>query len=212
MHVSCLLALLLSITSTAARTVMIGNSMFAGVGEEGNGGSRVQEDLEDYAGHPIENKAIVGSSLHEGWTKSIPSQYADLDKSPVPTTILMDGGGNDVISKRQDCEAFNDHCRAQITEAVHIGADLLAQMHTDGVAHVIWMGFFYIPGLEQAVNFGTDVIRKICHEAKIDCHVADLRDLEIPRGWDGIHPTSPEGYQLLADRIWEVKLAHDLPL
>jgi hypothetical protein len=56
-----------------ARTTMIGDSMFAGAGEEGNGGSRVQEDLEAYCGHSIENKAIVGSSLHEGWTKSVPA-------------------------------------------------------------------------------------------------------------------------------------------
>lgn len=123
----------------------------------------------------------------------------------------MDGGGNDVISKRYDCEAFNDACKRQIDEAVLIGEDLLEHMHKDGVCHVIWMGFFYIGGLEKAVDYGSQLIQNACQNARIDCHVADLRHLNIPRGWDGVHPTS-EGYQLLADCIWSVKLAHNIPI
>ncbi len=129
----------------------------------------------------------------------------------MPTTILMDGGGNDVISKRGDCEALDDACRVQITEAVDIGATLLADMHADGVSHVVWMGFFYIYGLEKAVDFGSHLIAEACRHATIDCHVADLRDLHIPRGWDGIHPTD-DGYQLLADRIWNITKAHGITL
>lgn len=129
----------------------------------------------------------------------------------MPTTIIMDGGGNDVMSKRQDCEVWNDACQVQITEAVDIGARLLEEMHQDGVQHVVWMGFFYIDGLEKAVDYGTDLIAAACHDATIDCHVADLRDLTIPRGWDGIHPTT-EGYKLLADRLWNTTRAHGIPL
>ncbi len=73
MRLLLLLGPLVVLTNVTARTTMIGDSMFAGRGEQGNGGSRVQEDLEQYCGHPIENKAIVGSSLHEGWTPSIPA-------------------------------------------------------------------------------------------------------------------------------------------
>lgn len=39
--------------------------------------------------------------MHEGWTKSIPKEWdEDVKKPPVPTTVIMDGGGNDVISVR----------------------------------------------------------------------------------------------------------------
>ncbi len=195
----------------SGRTVMIGDSMFAGAGEEGNGGSKVQENLEQLSGKSIENYSIVGSSLHQGWTKDIPAEYAALDKTVIPTTIIMDGGGNDVFSKRSDCEAFNDACKTQIDEAVALGANLLADMHKDGVKHVLWMGFFYISGLAAAVDYGAEKVAEVCASAAVDCHVADLRDLNIPRGWDGIHPDDT-GYKMLADRIWEVKVANNIPV
>ena len=54
---------------------------------------------------------------------------------------------------------------------------------------VIYMGFFYILDLNEAADYGTARLLKVCSEAEIDCHVADPRDLQIPRGDDGIHPT-----------------------
>jgi hypothetical protein len=80
-----------------------------------------------------------------------------------------------------------------------------------GVAHVIWMGFFYLPGLNKAVDYGTQELTKVCKAAKVDCHFADPRDLDIPRGWDGVHPTD-EGYKMLAERIWEVKTDNNIPI
>jgi hypothetical protein len=50
----------------------------------------------------------------------------------MPTTVIMDGGGNDVISVRSDCEAFNDNCLRQVDEAVSIGKGLLEQLHKEG--------------------------------------------------------------------------------
>ena len=53
-------------------------------------------------------------------------------------------------------------------------------------------GFFYILDLNQAADYGSARLLQVCKDAEIDCHVADPRDLPIPRGDDGIHPT-PEG-------------------
>ena len=106
---------------------------------------------------------------------------------------------------------MNDACKQQIDEAVNIGEDLLAKMHEDGVAHVIWMGFFYIGGLEKAVDYGFEAVKTACEGAKIHCEVADLRDLQIPRGWDGLHPDDA-GYKMLAQRIWDVKLDNEIPM
>jgi hypothetical protein len=159
----------------------------------------------------LENSALVGASMHEGWVPSIPDQYASISKVPVPITVIMDGGGNDVMSVKEDCLAFNDKCRQQIDEALDIAGDLLQKMDDDGIAHVIYMGPFYLLNLNQAVDYGAKKLEKICKKAKIDCHVADTRDLNPPKGDDGIHPT-PEGYEMLAKRIWEVKLKHDIPM
>lgn len=48
----------------------------------------------------------------------------------------------------------------------------------------------------KAVDYGTQEFQKVCKAAKIDCHFADPRDIDIPRGWDGVHPTD-EGQSLV---------------
>lgn len=60
--------------------------------------------LFSFKGHSIENQAVIGASLHEGWVPSIPTEYGWVSKTPVPDTIIMDGGGNDVISVKEDCQ------------------------------------------------------------------------------------------------------------
>lgn len=71
--------------------------------------------------------------MRDGWTKSIPAQWReDVAKTPPPTTVIMNGGGNDVNSVRGDCEVFNGNCLRQINDAAAIGAKLLQQMHDDG--------------------------------------------------------------------------------
>lgn len=49
----------------------------------------------------------------------------------------------------------------------------------------------------------------LCGHCKVDCHVANLRATGIPRGWDGVRSS---GYQLLADRIWRLKLDNEIPI
>jgi hypothetical protein len=94
--------------------------------------------------------------LEDGLVQSIPDQYASISKDPVPMTVIMDGGGNDVLSVLDDCLAFNNRCRQKIDKALDIAENLLKQMDKDGVAHVIYMGPFYLPGLKKAVNYGTN--------------------------------------------------------
>ncbi|EKU22416.1 lipolytic protein g-d-s-l family [Nannochloropsis gaditana CCMP526] len=187
------------------RTVMIGDSMFSN--------NAVKNALEYYAGGnvTIENMALVGASLHEGWVPSIPAEYSIMSKNPPPITIVMDGGGNDVISVKDDCLSFNDRCQQQIKEATDILADLLERMHEDKVQHVLLMGPYYLENLNKAVDEGFKLLSNVCKNATIDCHIADTRDLDPPLGDDGIHPIQ-EGYELLATRIWEIKLDNDIPI
>lgn len=76
----------------------------------------VKGHLEAYTDNKvtIENTAQIGASFHDGWVPSIPSQYGWISKTPVPITAIVDGGGNDVMSVKDDCLQFNDHCKQQV--------------------------------------------------------------------------------------------------
>lgn len=54
------------------------------------------------------------------------------------------GGGNDVITVRDDCVKFNDRCKAQIDDAMLIAGDLLDKMQREGVQHVLYLGFYKV--------------------------------------------------------------------
>ncbi len=41
------------------------------------------------------------------------------------------------------------------------------------MAHVLWMGFFVLPGLQQAVDYGTQELQKIC-KVRLWCGFCDL--------------------------------------
>lgn len=208
---------------TAARSVIIGDSLFwSGALFWGGQPSPLSKTLETYAGHPIENHALVGASLEDGWVKSIRNQYNELDKShPEPiTTLIMDGGGNDVVSHRKDCEAFNEACRSMLNTSLAIAGSILEDAERDGIHHVLYLGFYYLPGLKDAVDVGNTRMAALCAGSATPCVFIDPRynetsgeGLPTPTmlGSDGLHPNS-EGYKLLADMIWEAKLAHDIPV
>ena len=71
------------------RTVIIGDSMYwSGMLFFGGQPSPLSKWLETWSGHPIENHALVGASLEEGWIKSIRTQYLELNKQPPITTLI----------------------------------------------------------------------------------------------------------------------------
>jgi hypothetical protein len=47
---------------------------------------------------------------------SVTDQYYGMNKNPSPTTIILDGGGNDVMSNLGDCQSFDDRCRQVVNE------------------------------------------------------------------------------------------------
>lgn len=199
-----LVCLLLYATSVkAGRTIILGDSMFAG-------GSSIPSLLEDWAGHAIENYAKVGSSLQEGWVISVPHQYDMIPSKSNITTVIMDGGGNDVFSRRQECLGLSENCKQNIRISLDIVGNMLEKMETNQVDHVIYLGFYYAKGLNKAIDFGMQELSTICNEnGVIPCFLVDPRNFSIPLGWDGVHPTS-EGYRRLATAIWDISLANDI--
>ena len=170
--------------------MLVGDSILAGRDALWGLGA-INKYLNEFSGQKLDNYAKIGSSLHEGWVTSVPQLYTDMRTKTapqVPTTIVLNGGGNDVISVRDDCWAFNDKCRLQIDSAMEIAEKLILRMHDDGVQHIIYLGFYYAFNMTQAADYGTESLKRVCGAAAIDSHVEDERTLDIVVGWDPMHP------------------------
>lgn len=185
------------------RTIIIGDSILAS-------NTPIQKDLETLSGHSIQNYAKIGAGVQKGWVISIPEQYASYRGTDVPTTVLMDGGGNDVNGFRYDCEAFNDRCREGIDRVVHLLDDLFQTMKRDGVKHILYVGFYYVGRLKNAVDYGIQQVQKVCRPGT-GCYVVDLRNITVQVGWDGMHPIT-DSYHDIAQEIWKAKHHYDIPL
>ena len=146
--------------------------------------------------------------MREGWVESIPSIYTQ-NREPVPSVVILDGGGNDVNAVRQDCRDMTPKCTETIDKVASMIADLVADMHADGVRHVMYVGFFYLEGFEQAVDYGNALVAARCRPSD-GCYFVDLRNLTVEVGWDGMHPVE-SSYHDIAKTIWKTKLRYDVP-
>lgn len=204
-------SLFLARSAIAVRTVIIGDSMFwSGPLFWGGQPSPLSRWLESRAGHSIENHARVGASLTEGWVESIPHQYQGVALRDTITTIIMDGGGNDIMSNRHDCEAWNTACQRTINASIAIATSLLDTIRHDGIDHVVYLGFYHLPGLETAADEASVRMHSLCSG---NCHFIDPRNnITLAMiGPDGVHPTE-EGYRVLATMIWEESSVHGITI
>lgn len=218
---SALSALSCIVPTLGDRTVIIGDSMYwSGMLFFGGQPSPLSKWLETWSGHPIENHALVGASLEEGWIKSIRTQYLELNKQPPITTLIMDGGGNDVISHRQACEKMTGECTDTIDKSVGIAQEIWSKAAADGIQNILYLGFYNLPGLEAAAAIADPKMEQACAQAPVRCWFIDPRynattgqGLPVPGmlGPDHLHPT-PEGYKVLAQMIWDVKEANNIPV
>ena len=216
-----LLFLTTMVSSVFSRSVIIGDSMYwSGWLFFGGQPSPLAKWLETWCGHSLENHALVGASLEDGWVKSIRAQYNDLNKQPNITTLIMDGGGNDVMSHKDDCEKFNSKCTEMIDRCLNIASGILEDAYKDGIQNVLYLGFYYLPGLEKAADYADPRLNLVCQNATVNCHFIDPRyngttgtGLHTPAmlGPDGLHPNE-DGYKLLATMIWDTKLEYNIPV
>lgn len=159
----------------------------------------IQADLQRFAPHAnIANFAQIGAGMRDGWVESIPSVYAK-HRSPVPCTIILDGGGNDVNAVRQECMAFSGKCKETIDSVVDLVAGLVEEMRDDGVHDIVYAGFYYLKGFEAAVDYANEKVLGVCHESE-KCHFVDLRRIKVDVGWDSLHPVE-ESYHDIAKEI-----------
>lgn len=146
---------------------------------------------------------------------ALAKQYAAA-RSPLLRTLIMNGGGNDVLfdcpdEERPLCEDFI------AVEVVPRLSELWEEARADGVEHILYMGLYHLPswGMGAALSEVIDPATEVLAEAAAHHDVIFID----PRATfdqhpeylfvDGLHP-SPAGAQALGEMIWLVITEHDL--
>jgi hypothetical protein len=200
--------------------VNIGDSIFALSGE-------IQDFLHAYSGTTFRRYAVSGAELAGGvLAPSLSSQY-ETAKSDDPNidTILMDGGGNDILLPAiafdpYDCKTqwyewgrLSNSCKDFIDDVYVDAVNLMNEMAADGVDDVIYLGYYHtkdtillqLDSLEEAVDYGDVKLSQACSNSIVDCTFIDPRNV-INDGdikTDAIHPKT-SGSEKIADLIWPV--------
>jgi hypothetical protein len=157
---------------------------------------------DEYADRSVSGTQMVGGFFHP----NIPMQYAAENNGDGHVkTVVMDGGGNDLLIGDRPCLTMqsppeSQHCVATI-EGVAAGATaLFTQMASDGVEHVVFFSYPHLPGggnggpkeIENAtLDYFIPAMKEVCDTAPLDCVFIDTRGLfgdAVTDFQDGIHP------------------------
>jgi hypothetical protein len=210
-------------SATANNVVNIGDSIFALSGA-------IHNDLKTLAGKTFRNYCVSGANFasdNVATTNDVADQYAIAKgDSSVIKTVLMDGGGNDILIPYVAFDPYNckvdwwesglsSTCKALVDDVYVDAVDLINQMGRDGVQNVIWMGYYNLKngligctGLNQAVAYGDTKLAlavanatagpasRIFVDPRSTIVASDIKS-------DGVHPTDA-GSQKLANLIWPI--------
>ena len=133
------------------QVITIGDSIFALSG-------KLQDFLEDYAGETFRRYTLSGAELKGGIIATdVVTQY-EIAKNDNPNieTVLMDGGGNDILIPAitlfdpYDCKTqwyewgrLSRSCRRFIDDIYVDAVNFLNKMDREGVDNVVYLGYYY---------------------------------------------------------------------
>jgi hypothetical protein len=160
------------------------------------------------SGEKYTDRSVSGSQMVGGLIgPNIPTQYANENNSDGHIkTVVMDGGGNDVLLGDRNCITVqappeSQHCVDTIAGTVAAAKTLFAKMAADGVENVVYFFYPHLPGgglggtksLEDAtLDYSLPITRESCEGAPVHCVFVDTVGLfgETAGDFqDGIHPT-----------------------
>ena len=159
---------------------------------------------QDYRGYAIPGVRLLPSLL------SVPDQY-DAAKSENPNikTVIMTGGGNDIIQVpglKADCDAGGATCEVEVGKILAQLSTLWAEMAADGVRDVIYIQYATPDGVNVDFKVPSgDGVERRCQNvpAPLRCHLLETVDIvqgDIP---DGIHP-SAQAAERIADAVYDM--------
>lgn len=193
--------------------ITLGDSIFDLSGE-------IQLFLEEEAGQTFRNYTQSGAELQGGsLAASVVDQYAAAKAAnPNIDTIVMDGGGNDILIPAilfdpYGCKThwwrwdISNSCRNLVDDIYVQAVDMLNGMDADGVQDIIYLGYYYTTGMQsnlaKAVDYGDLRLEQACSFTTANCQFVDPRPVIVPDDiiGDGIHPATT-GSRKIADLIW----------
>ncbi len=188
-------------SSSSTTKMIVGDSIFALSGE-------IHEFLEDDLDESINTDARSGCQMNGGNLicssyYAVPRQYSRASKSGIET-VIFNGGGNDfLLGDGGDC--YTQSCINDVLEAIEETiANLVADMHDDGMSQIIYLGYYYLGTDDDATN-ELSMNYKAANYAAMGVDFIDTRSHFIGNersyiGSDGIHPTAA-GSRVLANLI-----------
>ncbi len=201
--------------------VMLGDSIFALSGEEA-------EFLESLSGDSYRKYYQSGAMMVGGSVPSIPEQYEQAVKDGPVRTVILDGGGNDVlIGGMMQCSTvygstLSDACMDIIEDVSAATETMLLQMAADGVKNIIWQGYYHTTNAylwqvseETTKRFIQGLQEFQAEFPEINVIFIDVRPyFNKYYAWnytiyDGIHPTTATS-QKLANLVWDAMVAGNI--
>jgi lysophospholipase L1-like esterase len=184
--------------SSFADYVMIGDSLFVHRNQE------IKSQIESSQHIKITNHAVTGH-----WFKQIVKQYKQANIK-VDDTIIMDGGGNDIMGNAGNCRnKMNKNCINQVDEISIQFKELLDLMLNNMIFKVYYLSCYHTTGwqgsgYDQVIDYGVEKMKSICADHLVQCIFIDTRSKMTGDvfEWDGVHPNQ-RGVRILSDLILE---------
>lgn len=201
--------------------VMLGDSIFALSDEE-------TQFLEELSGVSYRHYYVSGAEMEGGLVTSIPEQYEKAIRDGAVRTVIMNGGGNDVlISGRKECSTpygtpLSEDCLDIIDDVKAASEAMLLKMAADGVRNIIWQGYYHSKNSNfwQVSEYTNTVTKQGLVEFQATFPHMKVIFVDIQPYFnkyqssqytifDGIHPTAKTS-EKLANLVWDAMLANDI--
>jgi lysophospholipase L1-like esterase len=182
-----------------------------------------QDAVKDSAlmtGQAYRDYAVAGSTMAAASLNMIPPQWnTAVAASPDIKTVIMDGGGNDVLINNPQCKAAgsqnNDACKMVVDNTVKAVGDLIGNYTKAGVGDLIYFFYPHAPtGGADISDYALGILQnsaKLVTTASFRMYVVDLVPLfnNHPEYFylDGIHANA-QGEQIIADAVYQVMKDH----